>query len=850
MIINQIEIFNYGKWHHLTLPVRSKLEIFYGCNEAGKTTLLSFIRGVLFGYLPRRTSHKNYIPRQAKNYGGRLKITSRGHQYVLERRSGKRGGQLKIFDRDGEQLPSTRFRQLMGPIDRTTFNALFYFGNVDLARVVKMKKRDLVQEIQKIGITNGQFWLKLRQQLVKSAKRIYSPRGYRPILNQKLRQYERLSRQVQNTKHQYTQYLALIRDVKRGMKIEEKINHKLRFLNQSFHRLHQLQNHWLQIQRLNQLKKIAQRRIRAGFSSSDRQKLHQLQKNNRSYCNQMAIFKHRFQDIKSDQDQGTKLQLYQSHRSLINNLVPQFNQISTDLHQQTLQHHYFKRLKRNLQRLRPYGLADGGNRSPLTEHEIENLKEIQNQIDDIHKRINYLKAQKLRLEAYINTPRHQDLIFNVHKLVPGVGLLVLNLSLIKAKDLKRSDDYRKAKGLYRHPERLQKQLDYQRGQLSDLKRSLVKLGEAHHYSKKSSPDQWLSIQNDLRQFRWLKQRLIQVTKHLRDLKQGLNHYFQRWRFLSGQGISPDDDGLRQVKSFVQHSKRALKRNYQLQGQLKKLRQTLNTIHEKQLKNHRQLERFYRSRQIKNADEFNHQVQLQIRIKDDQQAYRKLTRCLKLSKHVNIRRSYNFNTLQDQIRGNNQERDKLNQRLQKVVSRRTTVKIKLNHLVQDGSYDYLKQKLANAETKIIDLARKWLVARLTGEWIDQALDLANHNRIPKIERHAKTNFYLLTDHHYKNILFNKTRTLVLSKLGHRFNLYELSKGTLQQLYLALVFAFAEVLGQDFPMPVLIDDGFTDFDIHRRQAAWRLLKKLSHQLQIIYCTSDNQVPRRYRVDNLNS
>src|SRR5579863_4856331 len=50
MRLTEIRIDRPGLWHDFKLPVPSNgLSVFYGPNEAGKTTLRQFIAGVLFG---------------------------------------------------------------------------------------------------------------------------------------------------------------------------------------------------------------------------------------------------------------------------------------------------------------------------------------------------------------------------------------------------------------------------------------------------------------------------------------------------------------------------------------------------------------------------------------------------------------------------------------------------------------------------------------------------------------------------------------------------------------------------------------------------------------------------------
>ena len=49
MRILELEIINFGKFNHKTVTFHDGMNLVYGANEMGKTTLHSFIRGMLFG---------------------------------------------------------------------------------------------------------------------------------------------------------------------------------------------------------------------------------------------------------------------------------------------------------------------------------------------------------------------------------------------------------------------------------------------------------------------------------------------------------------------------------------------------------------------------------------------------------------------------------------------------------------------------------------------------------------------------------------------------------------------------------------------------------------------------------
>ena len=64
-------------WHDLTLRGLSpELTVFYGPNEAGKSTLMQFLRIVLYGVSPQR--RERYLPPVAGGRpGGWLKVDRR-----------------------------------------------------------------------------------------------------------------------------------------------------------------------------------------------------------------------------------------------------------------------------------------------------------------------------------------------------------------------------------------------------------------------------------------------------------------------------------------------------------------------------------------------------------------------------------------------------------------------------------------------------------------------------------------------------------------------------------------------------------------------------------------------------
>lgn len=96
MIINKINISSFGKHNNLQLSVSPNLNIIFGPNESGKTTLQEFIKAMLYGMNSRGKSintneRTKYTPWQTTNnvMGGEIVFEHNGIQYSLKREFGK-----------------------------------------------------------------------------------------------------------------------------------------------------------------------------------------------------------------------------------------------------------------------------------------------------------------------------------------------------------------------------------------------------------------------------------------------------------------------------------------------------------------------------------------------------------------------------------------------------------------------------------------------------------------------------------------------------------------------------------------------------------------------------------------
>src|SRR5687767_15806863 len=107
MKIKTIDIDGFGVWNGLAIDdLSDQTTVVYGPNEAGKTTLMQFIRAVLYGFTPER--RKKYLPPvYGGKPGGRLRVANEFGALVLHRKGSvtdlpEDKGAIEIMDDRGE----------------------------------------------------------------------------------------------------------------------------------------------------------------------------------------------------------------------------------------------------------------------------------------------------------------------------------------------------------------------------------------------------------------------------------------------------------------------------------------------------------------------------------------------------------------------------------------------------------------------------------------------------------------------------------------------------------------------------------------------------------------------------
>tara|TARA_R110002049_G_scaffold4601_5_gene32102 strand:+ start:144623 stop:148444 length:3822 start_codon:yes stop_codon:yes gene_type:complete len=155
MKVKDIQIDGFGVWSGLSVDSLTEgMTLFYGPNEAGKTTLMQFIRTMLYGFTDQRRD-KYLPPIYGGTPGGAMRVTGPGGGYMIRRQSQLTDqgatGQLTVTGEDGLSQGQHRLSSLLGQIDEPIFTNVFAIGMRELQELSTLDDTSAADELYKLS---------------------------------------------------------------------------------------------------------------------------------------------------------------------------------------------------------------------------------------------------------------------------------------------------------------------------------------------------------------------------------------------------------------------------------------------------------------------------------------------------------------------------------------------------------------------------------------------------------------------------------------------------------------------------------------------------------------------------
>ncbi|WP_318766446.1 ATP-binding protein [Lactiplantibacillus carotarum] len=817
MWIKHVEIAGFGKFKQRSFDLDTGLQIVYGLNESGKSTLRAFILGMLFGFPSRRHPETRYEPRDSSQYGGSLELVVDGVSYRLTR-LGDQPASLQNLATNTPQ-PISRLAHWLAPYDETQYKQLFTFNQAELTALRSLSATDLNDQLQQVGLVGSAPWRDTATQLRSDADERYKPRGRKPTLNQALVRYHDLTAQVQAARANYPEYQRLQVTIQSLQAQQTTRERELNQLSQAQQRLANLRNQWPVYQQLQQLRTQAQTTItpltpatvqRTNTLFTKRAELQHTLASARQQLSQQPVDEHSQGLIGFYVRHQTEFETLEGQLPTLQQAFGQYQALTAEVDQtQTTYQQQISAHPELAACLSPTKKAPlAALKTTLTNWQEPSRSQHQ---QPAHQQLDWrLIAGGVGVVAGLLLPLGA---FKWVLALAGFGLLgwfgwdTLQTPTTPVTATEQPDlaSQLAAAGLDAtlsvQAARLQVAL------IEELQRAQAAVTSAQQHTATQASRVWQSLQDYEFAAGWIpvdQQQLATSVKRVQQFYEQIHQTMQ-----SQQMAGPD---------FAY-----------AQRQVQQLTTQLHDVDN-------QLQRLADENDVADAAGLRTAIEAVSAQSASATSADQLAQQLSPQEQTALAAYQSIGDLQAAISEVRQRVTTAQSDLTTQTAALVTAQTQLKRLSEDGRYATLRQEQANLQTEITVLARQWMTRQLGARWIDQALQTLTNQQLPRVLTRASANFARLTNKRYNKINLNGDQLMAVTADDRQFGVAELSTATKEQLYLAIRLALLAHLGAQAQLPLMIDDGLVNFDDERRRAAWTLLAEVGRDHQLIYFTNE--------------
>lgn len=224
MRIADIKVDGFGVWNGLCLDDLSEnVTVFYGPNEAGKTTLLEFVRAVLYGFHGDDT--RRYLPPlRGGQPGGALVVDNGRNRVQVVRHLGDDGGdRATIINEDGSRQTDHALKLLLYGVDESIFSNVFAVGLREIQELGTLSDTDASRLLYDLSAGLDRISLSdVMRELVRGRQRLIADDDEPCQVSQLLDERKKLRHEIEQLRGGFDEFNRLASEQKQtDRRIEE-----------------------------------------------------------------------------------------------------------------------------------------------------------------------------------------------------------------------------------------------------------------------------------------------------------------------------------------------------------------------------------------------------------------------------------------------------------------------------------------------------------------------------------------------------------------------------------------------------------------------------------------------------
>lgn len=803
MKLRRIKIINFGQLSHLTFDLPSeKLDVFFGANEAGKSTTVAFIKQVLFGFYLRSSKSpffEDYRPlAQVSPMGGSLFfVDDDSNEYELERlwaTGDKQSGVLTV-KLNQQIVPEKVFFDQIKNIDGNFYTDSFIFNQDMLGQVAKLSQNDLLEQIYYLGAAESNKLLLIRDNFDKKADELFKKNGRKPEVNRLINEVKAQRQQLDQVSDEFKLYQEYGQqkqvEQKQLLSEQDKLSELQKQLEKQTELQKQLNNYYKMQDLEKQIKNV-------DFDTQNYQQAQLLQAKIENLQNQ-ADSMHtneteipRLNELKAEDIINQKAQILQEKSEI--------KQKQAAKHQ----------LELELETLANYNEA-----VPMfAQFSPAEVAEVKKDYAALPKlpNVSATPSPTINMPIMVGVFALAIILFFINHML---GLAVIAVLAIVGGFI------------YNQKSKSQKQKKLEQVQLREYQDQLSAFQEKYRVNPKAI-DLAMLLQ-EAGEYRLKATAEADTEAEIVQLRMNAEQYASQLSNLLNANVSANYDNIVSALNKLATQIQLLKdKKYKIEQVNEQKLQLNRQIDQSQL----QLKAIFAKAGVNNFEQYQQQYQGSLHQAEMKAQLAALKNSLEadlpeLKQLAEMPKSGKNTELSNQVLV-------IKERISDLTNKIAKLTVKQEQLADSDILFENKQKLSELESQLADDSAEYISNLLAGQIITRTLDIASNERFPKMLVAAKEYFRLLTGNRYTDIILDN-KLSVIRYDGKRRELKYLSRGTAEQLYFALKLAFVGEIQDQINLPILIDDSFVNFDVSRIKHIKELLLKMTEHNQVIVFTA---------------
>ncbi|EAF6527229.1 hypothetical protein D1X54_10730 [Listeria monocytogenes] len=898
MRITSIDIIGYGKWSDAHFNNIANFQVFYGENEAGKSTIMAFIHSILFGFPTKQQSIPRMEPKNGGPYGGRLTLedTPLG-KVIIERLKGKATGDVRIYYGDGQTAGEEKLPEIIGEIDRNTYEAIFSFDIHGLQNIHQWKKKEFERYLLATGTTGSDALLKGAEALQKKLDSLYKPSGRNPLINQQLKKVKEAQQAFQNAKKQNAQYEELINEKEQAIVRQTELQNKKTTMRVELDTLATLADLWPLYQEWKVLSNKASETTEATFPPDGVIRLEHLNLREKEWQNQLIQLEERQKNLISNNNYEHSA-FFAENEAEVTYLIETYAAFG----EREIQ---LKNLKQEIkfqqvdtkQPLRIWSseleqtmihLKEKEQSHKEQQHDIQlKLKFTNDSEEKLQKKIDQIESEmwdnktfqqaKEKMQDSPKTSKTKTMVslgifavvfvlMIVFQAIWSVALVFVSALIVgyafipTGKSSPTNNEqilaFLEQKKIRQEWQQLLNEMDMVASQIAELRAAENKLSEniyqhtmelRHFFSDlgiNSEPSSnWLYELSIYKKNSEKRQLAMELISKLEPLVEKQEAYRARLENLKLPIEYTDtEEKITFLRQGLLYYRNHLTENAKLAEKLEQVTMQLDLVKQDLLLVKKEKADLLERANVSNEEDFRMAA---MRVKEEQKWRERLVLIeaqLEPEKREALNRYENQATIKEKELQLEESLRQIELEQEQIHASLAAQNHAIDKLEEGGTFAVLMQEFYSEKSKLQQISAEWTETKLALQMLQNTMQQLQEGKLPKTLKLASEYFNHLTSGNYRKVYLQDNRLQVESKDSIPFFPEELSQATKEQLYLAIRFALIDVIHKDFPLPIIIDDGFVHFDSSRMGQMMQLLQKRKSENQVIFFTC-HQETRKY-------